>query len=89
MKDNRYQYQNRAVKAYRWLKWKPLYAAKAAYCIVLNPRIPADYVNWFHGRWSAYAGHIWTCYMSLAAMKMGHYYSTEEVLDRRIEELNR
>lgn len=43
-------------------------------------RIPDDEREWFKSKW-VYAGHIWTIHMSLAAVKMQHGYTIDEIID--------
>jgi len=77
--DDRYQFQPLYVRAYRWLRWKPMY------CIVALVSI----IRWLAGgakvddgisldRFEV-IGNIWTCKMSSACFRMGHWYTTEEV----------
>jgi hypothetical protein len=70
--DKRYQFQPWWVKAYRWLKFKPIYTAGAVMHICLwliDGRATTDGVRRYRTR-RARAWGIWTEYMSVAAYKM-------------------
>ena len=77
--DDRYQYQCRLVKLYRWCRWKPWYALKAVVAIVRYPNIPPD-EDWFRTR-KKWRRHLWDLHMAVASAKMRHLYTFEEVLD--------
>jgi hypothetical protein len=77
-KDNRYQNRNILVKAYRWLRYKPLYALLAVYNIIKYGLKLKTEDSCFTSRRN-YAGFIWDCYMGAAEMKMQYYYTCEEV----------
>jgi hypothetical protein len=62
---NRYQHQRLPVKLYRWLRWKPWYAAKAVRATIRHGYLP----------------EIWSLHMALADCKMNHLYTMEEVLN--------
>jgi len=85
MKDTRYQFAPRHVRIYRWLRWKPLYTARAlrtlTVWVLCGAKIPAEEADWFRTR-RAYAAHLWTCYDSLAAYSMGRWHIIDEILSK-------
>ncbi len=79
--DDRYQYQNRLVKIYRWLRWKPYYKVRAIYALILwvigGSEIPVEDKPFFANR-KQYILHIIFLFNSLAEYKMKHLYTLEE-----------
>ncbi len=88
MSDNRYQYQNRAVKLGRWLRYRPWSLVKfgwwfAGWVLKGAPRfdfgsVPGEIPDTLTRGESLEM--IWTCMKSEAQYKMGWYYTSEEVL---------
>ncbi len=84
--DDRYQNQSRLVQAYRWLRWRPWYALLASLCVAhwlfSGAKLPVDVygASWLPNR-RVYVAHIWMIFRSYANMRMGHWYTTEEVLN--------
>jgi hypothetical protein len=79
---NQYQEQCRFVKFYRWLRWKPWYALRAAFVLfcwlISGAYLPVN-EEWSPDR-RAFAKHLWTIHMSRADLKMQHYYMIDEIL---------
>ena len=88
MADNRYQYQNRAVKFGRWLRYRPWSLVKfvwwfAGWLLKGAPRfdfgnVPGEIPDTLTR--GETLEMIWTCMKSEAQYKMGWYYTSEEVL---------
>jgi hypothetical protein len=82
MNDSRYQFQPWPIKAYRWLRWVPLYACVAAWRVALwaitGARVPLD-DPWPYDR-LRYCGHIWRATMSLALFEMGNWVTLDEAM---------
>ena len=83
--DDRYQYQNRLVKLYRWVRYRPssivVSLVKMATWYFSNAKLPHEEEQWFLMR-GVYVWSIWFFYKSQAAMRMKYYYTLEEVLKR-------
>ena len=81
--DDRYQFQTRIIKIYRWLRWKPWYVLLTTLTIVrwlvTGAKIPTEEKLWFIMR-EDYIKHLWTMGMALAECKMKHLYTLEEVI---------
>lgn len=67
--ENRYQHQNRFVKLYRWLHYKPWYALTALYRFIFVE----DDTCWLEFK------TIWSIHMGLADSKMKHLYDDAEI----------
>ncbi len=80
--DDRYQYQNRLVKIYRWLRWKPYYKVRAIYALILwvigGSEIPVEDKPFFANR-KQYISFTFEISDGLADYKMKHLYAFEEV----------
>jgi len=70
---DRYQHQRWYVKAYRWLRWRPLYAVLALRAMARSKEDRA---------------FMWRIYAGLADVKMKHYYTLEEARERIDERLS-
>lgn len=88
--DDRYQHQTQLVKAYRWLRWKPLYFVIAFLHVArwfihgMRPMtLPADEScpEFIYSRLDT-CKCIWALGTSTAEVKMKHYYSIDETLER-------
>jgi hypothetical protein len=81
--DNRYQHQPRHIKLYRWLRWRPYWALKAAWVILKwvlsGARISYEEQFWCMTRWS-YVKFLWRIHRSLADCSMRHIFTMEEVI---------
>lgn len=87
---NRYQNQTRLVKAYRWLRWKPLYSAK--FCLAVaswalkGAPLPEPVtfndgrVVQFHPTRRSVIRHLQQYYRSLAGMEMQHWFTLDECI---------
>lgn len=83
--DNRYQFQPRYIKVYRWLRWRPYWALRATWVILRwvlsGARLYVKEPPWCMTRWS-YVKFIWGIHRSLAECSMRHLYTMEEVMQR-------
>lgn len=88
MSNDRYQFQPWYIKTYRWLRWRPVFALKFLWWLILwgsdGFTQPPGYGDVFRGRqkWSRYwhLKHYWTMSISMAQQKMKHYHTTEEII---------
>lgn len=76
--DNRYQNQSILIKIYRWLKWKPLYFAKAllfTFKTIFNKNLLWDSYEKAYFRRNV----LFSLILSKSDSKMNHYYTMDEV----------
>lgn len=80
-KDNRYQFQPRHVRAYRWLRWRPWYVLIGLYWTArwLARGAPLHDRRWTPTRWSCLK-QLWRINKGSAQVKMGHYVTHEELI---------
>ena len=79
------------VKLYRILKYYPRYFLFAMYIIVIKwfilylGKIPVEESEYYSSRFD-YAKHLYRIVMSSCEIKMGNYYTIDEILDGRTQE---
>lgn len=88
MKDNRYQFQSRPVKAIRWLRHKPVSWVVFIWRLLVWARygcqpvvwtLPGEFPEHRETRWET-ACSIWGQVKSMCEYRMGHYYTSKEFL---------
>jgi hypothetical protein len=85
--QDRYQFQPFYIKAYRWLRWRPFFAAKAVVMIarwlIFSRQIP-NHRAWRIGQNAdprfRYLKSIWFHCMGVCDVRMRWYYTTAEVM---------
>jgi hypothetical protein len=79
----RYQYSSKCVKIYRWFKYRPYYLVRAWISVIswccAGMVIPVEEREYFKYP-DDYIQHIFTCWRSVAEMKMEHYWTLDEVI---------